>query len=299
MAIQNNNESEEVKVRERLKAITRLQEALSRIDRIQTLRGELPLEVQNIEDSLMGLETRLENLSASAKTQMQMVSNEKTRMASSKELLAKYRKQIDNVRNNLEYDSLSKEIEYQELEIQLSEKRIREGNQNLAHCKEQIAAIKEQHELRSGDLAAKRAELDQIIKETQEEEERLTKEAAACEAQISDERLLNAFHRIRNGSRNGLAVVPIDRDACGGCFNRIPPQTQLEVRLAKKIIVCEYCGRIIVDPDLLVDPVEAAAQAEEEQSAAKPKKKAAAKKTTKKATSSKASTRKKAEPQEE
>lgn len=238
------------KIEIKLRSVARLQTVLSSIDKIKTLRGELPLEVQHIEDNLAGIQTRLDNYSAAAKALTTSITNERNKISSSRELLEKYRRQLDHVRNNREYDSLSKEIEYQELELQLSEKRIKEYTAELNGRKEDIAKLKETYELRSGDLSAKKGELDKIIEETEAEEQKLVKEAKECEAKVEDERLLKAFHRIRGAAHNGLAVVPIDRDACGGCFNRIPPQRQLEIKLAKKIIVCEYCGRIVVDPDL-------------------------------------------------
>lgn len=238
------------KIEIKLRSVARLQTVLSSIDKIKTLRGELPLEVQHIEDNLAGIQTRLDNYSAAAKALTTSITNERNKISSSRELLEKYRRQLDHVRNNREYDSLSKEIEYQDLELQLSEKRIKEYTAELNGRKEDIAKLKETYELRSGDLSAKKGELDKIIEETEAEEQKLVKEAKECEAKVEDERLLKAFHRIRSAAHNGLAVVPIDRDACGGCFNRIPPQRQLEIRLAKKIIVCEYCGRIVVDPDL-------------------------------------------------
>ena len=236
-----------------LRSVARLQSVLSAIDKIKTLRGELPLEVQNIEDNLAGIQTRLDNYSAAAKALSTSITNERNKISSSAELLEKYRRQLDHVRNNREYDSLSKEIEYQDLELQLSEKRIKEYTAELNARKEDISKLKETYELRTGDLAAKKGELDKIITETEAEEQRLLKEAKSLESNVEDERLLKAFYRIRNAAHNGLAVVPIDRDACGGCFNRIPPQRQLEIRLAKKIIVCEYCGRIVVDPDLFAE----------------------------------------------
>lgn len=241
------------KVEVKLRSVARLQSVLSAIDKIKTLRGELPLEVQNIEDNLAGIQTRLDNYSAAAKALSTSITNERNKISSSAELLEKYRHQLDHVRNNREYDSLSKEIEYQDLELQLSEKRIKEYTAELNARKEDISKLKETYELRTGDLAAKKGELDKIITETEAEEQRLLKEAKSLESNVEDERLLKAFYRIRNAAHNGLAVVPIDRDACGGCFNRIPPQRQLEIRLAKKIIVCEYCGRIVVDPDLFAE----------------------------------------------
>ncbi len=245
-----NNENP---VEKRLIALARLQSTLSRIDEIKILRGELPLEVANIEDDLAQLQKRLDETASDAKKLSQSVTAERNKIAQSKELLDRYKAQIDNVRNNREYDNLSKEIEYQELEITLSEKNIREYTQELQQRKADIAKIKEVFELRSGDLKAKKTELDSIIQETHEDEERLLKEASKQEEAIKKDspRVLAFFNRIRGGARNGLAVVPIDRNSCGGCFNRIPPQRQLEIKLHKKEIICEYCGRIIIDPDLM------------------------------------------------
>lgn len=250
MAQKKEKNEEGATVKDKLYAIARLQKTLSGIDKIRILRGELPIEVQDIEDDIKGAQTRLDNLSAAAKALTHSITTEKNKISSSQELLAKYHRQLDLVKNSREYDNLSKEVEYQELEVQLSEKRIREYNEELSHRKEEIAQLKEKIELRRGDLNQKKSELDQITKETKEEEERMLREAHALEDQIHDERLLAGVHRIRNATHNGLAVVPIDRDSCGGCFNRIPPQRQLEIRLGKKVIICEYCGRIIVDPEL-------------------------------------------------
>lgn len=292
---------EENSVENRLRAIAHLQKALTSIDKIRTLRGELPLEVQDIEDDIAGTQTRLDYYAAAAKALTQSIAAERNKISGSKELLEKYRKQLDHVRNNREYDNLSKEIEYQELEAQLSEKRIKEYTVELQGRKNDIARLKEKIELRTGDLQAKKGELDRIIKETKDEEERLLKEAKYLEDQIQDERILGAVYRIRNGSHNGLAVVPIDRDACGGCFNRIPPQRQLEIKLAQKIIVCEYCGRIIVDPEFVLDKEEdivesQKAVAEEEKEAKSTAKKATAKKTATKRSSTTAKTAKEKAP---
>lgn len=242
---------EEERVVELLKSLSRLQNTLSRIDDIEVLRGELPLEVEHIENELARLQKRLDEKASSAKNISASVTTERNKIAHARELLEKYRTQIEGVRNNREYDTLSKEIEFQELEITLSEKKIRESTQELQLHKEDIAKLKEQFELRSGDLKAKKAELDEIIQETHEDEEKLRNKARKQEKDIKDERVLKGFYKIRNAVRNGLAVVPIDRESCGGCFNRIPPQRQLEIKLHKRVSVCEYCGRIIIDPDLV------------------------------------------------
>lgn len=295
MVEKNSTNEVQITVKEKLYAIAQLQKALSAIDKIRILRGELPLEVQDIEDDIKGTQTRLDNISAAAKALTHSITTEKHKAGSSKDLLAKYRRQLDHVRNNREYDNLSKEIEYQELECQLSEKKVKEYTEELARRKEEIAQLKSKIELRQGDLEQKESELGRIIKETKGEEEVLLKNAKALEEKIKDQRLLNGFHRIRNVAHNGLAVVPIDRDACGGCFNRIPPQRQLEIRIAKKVTICEYCGRIIVDPDFFldeedrVDAEDVAVATEEKVESTKAKKST----TAKKATSSKATATKK------
>lgn len=248
---QTTPQNEEQQTAERLRAIARLQLALSRIDKIRKLRGDLPTEVENIENELAGIDAKLSNLSTEAKGVSQSVKDERAKIGQAKELIERYEAQLDKVRNNREYDNLSKEIEFQKLEITLSEKTILENNAKLEKYKADIEKLKEHKELRSEDLKAKQSELGEIVKDTQKEEEELLIKAHQLEEQIDYPRLLEAFHRIRNGARNGLAVVPIERDACGGCFNRIPPQHQLEIRLSKKITVCEYCGRIIIAPELM------------------------------------------------
>ena len=196
------------------------------------------------------METRLKHLEEDNKRQKQAIATEKARIVTSEEKIEKYKVQLDNVKNNREYDNLSKEIEFQGLEIELSQKRINEGNADIQQRSERIAALKETIAERKIDLQSKQEELARIKNETKQEEETLRAEAIRLEEGI-EERLLHAFRRIREGARNGLAVVPIDRDACGGCFNKIPPQRQVDLKLHKKIIVCEYCGRILVDPELI------------------------------------------------
>lgn len=242
--------SREGSVTDKLIALSRLQETFTKIDHIKTLRGELPLEVQDLEDEIAGMETRLKHLEEDNKRQKQAIATEKARIVTSEEKIEKYKVQLDNVKNNREYDNLSKEIEFQGLEIELSQKRINEGNADIQQRSERIAALKETIAERKIDLQSKQEELARIKNETKQEEEALRAEAIRLEEGI-EERLLHAFRRIREGARNGLAVVPIDRDACGGCFNKIPPQRQVDLKLHKKIIVCEYCGRILVDPELI------------------------------------------------
>ena len=239
----------EVTVEERLRALYDLQKVVSEIDKIRTLRGELPLEVQDLEDEIEGLDTRLTNLEAEIKKLNDDILSKKNEIKESNLLIKKYETQQSNVRNNREYDSLTKEIEFQTLEIELCEKRIKEYTSEMKLKSEVIEKSKIQLEERRGDLSAKKAELDEIVSETQAEEDRMQSKIKEIEKRI-DDRLLTAFRRIRKNARNGLAVVTVARDACGGCFNKIPPQRQLDIQLRKKIIVCEYCGRILVDDQL-------------------------------------------------
>lgn len=242
----DNKESIELTVEERLQSLYELQQADSEIDRIRTLRGELPLEVQDLEDDIAGLETRISNLKEEEK-ELETTRVTKTQeIKESEELIAKYSEQQNNVRNNREYDALSKEIEFQKLEIELSQKRIKEFTLELKAKQELTSKSKEALKERKADLEVKKHELDDIVKETENEE----KDLLAVSERIShkvDERLINAYKRIRANAINGLAVVSVERDACGGCFNKIPPQRQMDIRLRKKIIVCEYCGRVLVD----------------------------------------------------
>lgn len=240
---------QEKTVEEKLLDLRNLQNTYSEIDRIKTLRGELPLEVQDLEDEIAGMQTRQTNLEDEIKRYNQLTSAEKSKIAHAEELVEKYKSQLEQVKNNREYDNLSKEIEFQGLEMELSRKRMAEYSAEIQQRKERIASLKANIEERSLDLKSKKDELDHIKAETKAEEETLRKHALKLEDEI-EERLLKAFYRIREGARNGLAVVSVDRDACGGCFNKIPPQRQLDIKLHKKILVCEYCGRIMVDPDL-------------------------------------------------
>ena len=225
MATDKTKAEKEYTVEEKLKTLYDLQTILSEIDRIKTLRGELPLEVQDLEDEIAGLETRIKNFHTEIEDLKAAVSAKKVEIQNAQTLIEKYTKQQDNVRNNREFDFLSKEIEYQTLEIQLCEKRINEF------------------------IAAQEAKSDEIVSETKQDEEKLREKAKKLENKV-EPRLLSAFKRIRKNARNGLAVVYIQRDSCGGCFNRIPPQRQLDIKMRKKIIVCEYCGRIMIDPEL-------------------------------------------------
>jgi uncharacterized protein len=240
----------EISVEERLRALYGLQLVDSEIDKIKTLRGELPLEVQDLEDEIAGLETRLGNLKEEVVTLEKSVTKKNNEITDSEGLIKKYEEQQKNVRNNREFDSLSKEIEYQNLEIELYNKKIKEFNFQIEEKKVVIAESETTLSERKADLDGKKAELDEIISDTQKEEEGLYKKLESIE-QVIEERLLTAYKRIRSNARNGLAVVPVQRDACGGCFNQIPPQRQLDIKSRKKIIVCEYCGRILVDDEII------------------------------------------------
>jgi uncharacterized protein len=240
----------EISVEERLRALFSLQLVDSEIDKIKTLRGELPLEVQDLEDEIAGLETRLNNLKEEINNLDKAVLKKNNEIVEAQGLIKKYEEQQKNVRNNREFDSLSKEIEYQNLEIELYNKKIREFNFQIDEKKVVISESETTLGDRKLDLDTKKSELDEIISDTQKEEEGLYKKSDKIESVI-EERLLTAYKRIRSNARNGLAVVPVQRDACGGCFNQIPPQRQLDIKSRKKIIVCEYCGRILVDDEII------------------------------------------------
>jgi len=239
----------ELKVERTLKALYSLQQIDSQIDKIRSVRGELPLEVQDLEDEIIGLETRVTNYKNEIDAVNKSISDKQQSIKDSESLIKKYKEQQMNVRNNREYDSLSKEIEFQTLEIQLADKRINESKLDLEGKGEEIGKSEEKLEERRKDLEVKKSELTDIVAETEKEEEDLRVNSDVNQEHIED-RLLIAYKRIRKNARNGLAVVKIERDACGGCFNKIPPQHQLDIRMHKKIIVCEYCGRILVDHDI-------------------------------------------------
>ena len=249
MARESKKDPSEMSVEQKLKALYQLQTMLSEIDKIKTLRGELPLEVQDLEDEVAGLSTRIEKIQNDIADLKANVATKRIEIETAKASIEKYKAQQDNVRNNREYDVLSKEIEFQSLEVELCEKRIREALAAEKAKNEEIERSTEALEERQKDLEAKKAELEEIVSETKQEEEKLREKAKNLEVTI-EPRLLLAFKRIRKNSRNGLGIVYVQRDACGGCFNKIPPQRQLDVRMRKKIIVCEYCGRIMIDPEL-------------------------------------------------
>ena len=241
MVTNNNEKMQELTVEEKLQNLYELQRIDTEIDKIKTLRGELPLEVQDLEDEIAGLETRIENLKVELGELDKTSSTRKMDIKKAEEAIKKYSEQLDNVRNNREYDALSKEIEFQKLEIELQE-----AQKAKAEKEALMEESKKRYEDKVSDLEAKKGELNDIINETHKDEESLQTKSEELAATI-DERLLTAYRRIRSNARNGLAVVTVDRDACGGCFNKIPPQRQLDIRSRKKIIVCEYCGRILID----------------------------------------------------
>ena len=239
----------EITVEEKLKALYELQKVVSEIDQIKILRGELPLEVQDLEDEIIGLNTRLENFTTEIADITATIASKKIEIEESRIKIARYKEQQENVRNNREYDNLSKEIEFQTLEIELCEKRIREFSATLESKQAEQKVNTDHLAERQLDLESKKAELNEIVSENKLEEEKLREHAKEVELLI-EPRLLTAFKRIRKNARNGLAVAYVQRDACGGCFNKIPAQRQLDIRTRKKIIVCEYCGRILVDQEL-------------------------------------------------
>ena len=244
------DEKAEFTIERKLITLYNLQQIDSQIDKIRIIRGELPLEVQDLEDEIAGLETRVDNYIQETVVMDKLVLEKKIAIKDSQLMIKKYEDQQMNVRNNREYDSLSKEIEYQNLEIQLSEKRIREYQLSLDAKKLEIEKFQKILQDRKNDLEIKKNELEDIVAETEKEENDLIHKSEVNRNYIED-RLITAYTRIRKNARNGLAVVQIERDACGGCFNKIPPQHQLDIRMHKKIIVCEYCGRILVDEGIV------------------------------------------------
>lgn len=241
---------QEITVEEKLFALYELQKVNSKIDEIRVLRGDLPLEVQDMEDEIMGLETRIENFKTEIEDTKAAIKGKKIEIEEAEMKIERYKEQLNNVANNREYDNLSKEIEYQTLEIQLCEKHIKEFEVALEDKNEEKESNDEKLKERKLDHKEKKNELTEIITETKQDEEKLRERAKKIEKNI-EPRLITAFKRIRKGTRNGLAVVPVQRDACGGCFSKIPPQRQLDIRSRRKIIVCENCVRILVDQELV------------------------------------------------
>jgi len=246
----------EISIEEKLRQLYTLQKIDSKIDEIEVLKGELPMEVSDLEDEITGLETRLKNLNETVKDIEKEGQKFTTRITEGETLIKKYTKQLDDVKNNREFDALNKELEMQKLEIQLAEKKAKENGDKVAVKNAVVKEVKDKLKSKKTNLDLKKEELKSIIAKTEKEEKALRKNASAAEENI-DERLLKAYHRIRKNYRNGLALVTIERDSCGGCFNQIPPQIQLEVSQRKKILACEHCGRILVDNEIAGMTVEA------------------------------------------
>ena len=248
MATQKKTAEVDYSMQEKIVALYELQKIDSQIDEINKIKGELPLEVQDLEDEIEGLNTRIANIEAEIE-ELNSLSKQRSREKDQAQMLiAKYKEQQNNVRNNREFDAITKEIEYQELEIELAEKRLKEYSAAIKNKKAQLESAEAVASERNVDLAAKKSELESIEAETADQVAALEAKADKAKVKI-DERLLAAYNRIRRSVRNGLAVVTVKRDACGGCFNRIPPQRQADIRQGKKLIVCEYCGRILVGGD--------------------------------------------------
>ena len=243
-------------VEDQLKALHELQVIDTKVDKIRIIRGELPLEIEDLEDSVAGLDTRLEKFEAELETINESIVANKNTIALATEAIERYETQLKNIKNNREFTSLTKEVEYQNLEIQLAEKKAAQNAANALHKKEIINACKEKIAERNEELKLKTAELSEIVAETEKEEKSLIAESVKAE-KVIPERLLTAYKRIRSKVANGLAVVSVEREACGGCFSQIPPQRQLDIKMHKKVIVCEHCGRIMVDANIF-DEKEAA-----------------------------------------
>ena len=249
MATKKDNTSADMSVEQKLKNLYSLQTKLSEIDEIKTLRGELPLEVQDLEDEIEGLSHRLHKYEEEIEHIKGDIAQKQESIKEAQAMMTRYQSQLEDVRNHREYDHLSKEIEFQSLEIELLRKKINDAERLINLKTGDLEKGRAALETRQQDLDQKKAELDEIVADTKADEEKLREKAKAIETTI-EPRLLTAFKRIRQSSRNGLGIVYVQRDACGGCFNKIPPQRQLDIRMRKKIIVCEYCGRIMIDPEL-------------------------------------------------
>ena len=249
MATKKDNTSADMSVEQKLKNLYSLQTKLSEIDEIKTLRGELPLEVQDLEDEIEGLSHRLHKYEEEIEHIKGDIAQKQESIKEAQAMMTRYQSQLEDVRTNREYDNLSKEIEFQSLEIELLRKKINDAERLINLKTGDLEKGRAALETRQQDLDQKKAELDEIVADTKADEEKLREKAKAIETTI-EPRLLTAFKRIRQSSRNGLGIVYVQRDACGGCFNKIPPQRQLDIRMRKKIIVCEYCGRIMIDPEL-------------------------------------------------
>lgn len=239
-----------ISVEDRLRALHQLQIIDSEVDKIRIVRGELPVEIEDLEDLIVGLKTRLEKLTNELEVVNTDLTAKKTSILDASELVKKYDKQLKNIKNNREFSSLTKELEYKNLEIELNEKHVNDLQAKILHKNEVIEASTLQINEREDELKVKNTELEAIVKETEKEEKALMKKSDKAQ-KVIEERLLNSYSRIRGSVKNGLAVVSVSRDACGGCFNQVPPQRQLDIQMHKKIIVCEHCGRILVDGNLL------------------------------------------------
>lgn len=242
----------EKSIEEKLRDLYGLQQIDSQIDEIQILKGELPIEVSDLEDEMIGLETRVNRLESQLQDLRQDIVRHQNNIKEAEALIIRYEQQMDNVKNNREFDALTKEIELQRLEIQLSQKKINQANKDILAKDETLIAAKERMHSKAAELEAKKVELQQIIEKTEKEETDLSKKSDKARKVIED-RLLRAYDKTRKSYRNGLAVVTISRNACGGCFNTIPPQQQLEIAQRKKIIACEHCGRVLVD-EMIAEP---------------------------------------------
>ena len=239
----------ELTVEQKLQALYKLQVIDSKIDKLRSVRGELPMEVADLEDELAGLETRSENLEAEVAQMEGSISANKTKIMDAKANIKKYEKQLENVKNNREFDALNKEIEIAGLEVQAAEKRIKNLQFDIEQKKAAKDAILAELEGRQADLKTQKGELDTIVEETEKEERDLLKLREGASSTI-EERLLKGYNSIRTSVKNGIGVAIIERDSCGGCFSKIPPQRQADIRQRKKILVCEHCGRVLVDPQL-------------------------------------------------
>ena len=237
-------------VEDKLKAIHQLQLIDTKVDKIRIIRGELPLEIEDLSDLIAGLNTRLQKFDTELVAITDDITANKNTISLATDAIEKYEKQLKTIKNNREFTSLTKEVEYQNLEIQIAEKKKIQNNADILHKTDIINACKEQIAEREEELKIKQAELDEIIKETEKEEKALMADSAKAE-KVIDDRLLGAYKRIRSKVTNGLAVVSVDRNACGGCFSEIPPQRQLDIQMHKKVIACEHCGRIIIDANIL------------------------------------------------
>jgi predicted nucleic acid-binding Zn-ribbon protein len=258
----------DLSVEERLKTLYQLQTTLSEIDEKRALRGELPLEVEDLEDEIAGLTTRIEKIQNDIDEYQRAVAQKKGEIETAKASVERYKSQLNDVKNNREYDTLSKEIEFQTLEIELCNKKIKEANYKVEEKKAELEQNQTIIEDRRQALDMKKAELDEIMEETRAEEEKLKAKVKELEVKI-EPRLLTSFKRIRKNARNGLGIVYVQRDACGGCFNKIPPQRQLDIKMHKKVIVCEYCGRILIDPELAGVKIEKTVAPEEKKTGRK------------------------------